>query len=277
MNKTDVTKFLNTAKRAVKKRSPEILTGVGIAGMVTTVVLAVKATPKALELISDAEEEGRLELEKADKYDNEHIDALVKEVRKPLNVVKVAWKPYIPAAVTGVASIACLIGANSVHARRNAALMTAYQLSTTALSDYREKVVETIGEKKEAQVRDKVAKKKIEENPATNSTIIMTGKGNTLIYDSHSDRYFRSDIDKIRNAVLDLNERMVNGNEMYISLNDFYDEIGLKHTETGDSIGWRIDKGRIDIRYSAQLTEDNEPCIVLDHLMPPEYGFDSMY
>lgn len=270
MNKTDVTKFLNTAKRAVKKRSPEILTGVGIAGMVTTVVLAVKATPKALELIEEAEKA---------KYEiHAHDDGSTgREVLTTIETVKVAWKPYIPAAVTGVASVACLIGANSVHARRNAALMTAYQLSTTALSDYREKVVETIGEKKEAQVRDKVAKKKIEENPATNSTIIMTGKGNTLIYDSHSDRYFRSDIDKIRNAVLDLNERMVNGNEMYISLNDFYDEIGLKHTETGDSIGWRIDKGRIDIRYSAQLTEDNEPCIVLDHLMPPEYGFDSMY
>ncbi len=161
--------------------------------------------------------------------------------------------------------------------RRNAALATAYQLSTTALADYREKVVETIGEKKESNIRDKVAKKKIEENPSNNATIIMTGKGNTLVYDSHSDRYFRSDIDKIRNAVLDLNERMVNGNEMYISLNDFYDEIGLKHTEVGDSVGWRIDKGKIDVRYSAQLTEDNEPCIVLDHLMPPEYGFDSMY
>ena len=277
MNKTDVTKFLNTTKRSMKKHSPEILTGIGIAGMISTVVLAVKATPKAMELISDAEEEGRLELEKAGEYDDGHINALVKEVRKPINVVKVAWKPYIPAVVTGVASVACLISANSVHVKRNAALMTAYQLSTTALADYREKVVETIGEKKEGNIRDKVSKKKIEEKPANNSTIIMTGKGNTLIYDIHSDRYFRSDIDSIRNAVLDLNERMINGNEMYISLSDFYDEIGLKHTETSDRIGWRIDKGRIDIRYSAQLTDDNEPCIVLDHLMPPEYGFDSYY
>lgn len=277
MNKADVTKFLNTAKHVMKKRSPEILTGIGIAGMISTVVLAVKATPKAMELIELAEEDGRLELEQAGKYDDEHIDALVTEVRKPLNVIKVAWKPYIPAAITGIASVACLIGANSVHVRRNAALATAYQLSTTALADYREKVVETIGEKKESQVRDKVFKKKMGENPVNNSTIIMTGKGNMLIYDSHSDRYFRSDIDKVKRAVLNLNERMINGNEMYISLNDFYDEIGLKHTEVGDSIGWRIDKGKIDVRYSAQLTEDEEPCIVIDHLMPPEYGFDSFY
>lgn len=266
MNKTDVTKFFNTVKKGVSKRSPEILTGIGIAGMVTTVVLAVKATPKAMVLIEDKKEE---------KLSTVAMDESTELT--PIETVKTAWKPYIPAAVTGIASIACLIGANSVHVRRNAALATAYQLSTTALADYREKVVETIGEKKETTIRDKVAKKKIEENQPETSTIIMTGKGNTLIYDSHSDRYFRSDIDKIRNAVLDLNERMVNGNEMYISLNDFYDEIGLKHTEIGDSIGWRIDKGKIDVRYSAQLTDDNEPCIVLDHLVPPEYGFDNMY
>lgn len=273
MNKPDVTKLLNTAKRTMKKRSPEILTGIGIAGMISTVVLAVKATPKAMELI---EEEKRVKINAQVDEGKDWEDEVVINLTA-LETVKTAWKPYVPAALTGVASIACLIGANSVHVRRNAALATAYQLSTTALSEYREKVVETIGEKKETTVRDKVAKKKVEENPPETSTIIMTGKGNTLIYDSHSDRYFRSDIDKVRNAVLDLNERMVNGNEMYISLNDFYDEIGLKHTEIGDSIGWRIDKGKIDVRYSAQLTDDNEPCIVLDHLVPPEYGFDNMY
>lgn len=273
MNKPNVTKLLNTTKHFMKKRSPEILTGIGIAGMISTVVLAVKATPKAMELISEAE---RVKINTQVNAGKDWEDEVVINLT-PIETVKVAWKPYIPAAITGIASIACIIGANSVHVRRNAALATAYQLSTTALADYREKVVETIGEKKESNIRDKVAKKKIEENPSNNATIIMTGKGNTLVYDSHSDRYFRSDIDKIRNAVLDLNERMVNGNEMYISLNDFYDEIGLKHTEVGDSVGWRIDKGKIDVRYSAQLTEDNEPCIVLDHLMPPEYGFDSMY
>lgn len=271
MNKPNVTKLLNTAKHVMKKRSPEILTGIGIAGMISTVVLAVKATPKAMELI----EEERIK--KLNESDESTPVKNSNEILTPIETVKAAWKPYIPAAITGVASVACLIGANSVHVRRNAALATAYQLSTTALSDYREKVVETIGEKKENNIRDKVAKKQVEEHPVADTQIIMTGKGNTLCYDSHSDRYFRSDIDKIKNAVLNLNERMINGNEMYISLNDFYDEIGLKHTEVGNSIGWRIDKGKIDVRYSAQITEDNEPCIVIDHLMPPEYGFDSYY
>lgn len=270
MNKPDVTKFLNTAKHVMKKRSPEILTGIGIAGMISTVVLAVKATPKAMELIEEAEQE-KYET-KTHEYGTYNSESLT-----PIETVKVAWKPYIPAAITGIASIACIIGANSVHVKRNAALMTAYQLSTTALADYREKVVETIGEKKEAQVRDKVVKKKIEENPTENATVIVTGAGNMLIYDIHSDRYFRSDIDRIKRAINDLNHRMTFGGEMYISLNEFYDEIGLKHTESGDKIGWRPDKGLIDVRFGSQLTDKGEPCIVIDHLTPPEYGFDELY
>lgn len=275
MNKPNVSKVFKDFQRLAKKRSPEILTGIGIAGMVTTVVLAVKATPKAMVLIEE---------EKLYKEKEAHEGGIfTKEDEKyafnltPVETVKAVWKPYIPAAVTGVVSVACLIGANSVHARRNAALYSAYKISTAALTEYRDKVVETIGEKKEAQVREKVNKDKLEKNPSSNNTIIMTGGGETLCYDAHSDRYFKSDVDKIKRAVFDLNDRMQKGMEMYISLNEFYDEIGLKHTDIGDSIGWRIDKGYIDVSFGAQLTDKNEPCIVVEHLVPPEYGFDDLY
>lgn len=270
MNKPNVSKVFKDFQRLAKKRSPEILTGIGIAGMVTTVVLAVKATPKAMELIEEEKKNKLPENYDAEKDPGNHY-------LTPVETVKAAWKPYIPAAVTGVVSVACLIGANSVHARRNAALYSAYKISTTALTEYRDKVVETIGEKKEAQVREKVNKDKLEKNPSSNNTIIMTGGGETLCYDAHSDRYFKSDVDKIKRAVFDLNDRMQKGMEMYISLNEFYDEIGLKHTDIGDSIGWRIDKGYIDVSFGAQLTDKNEPCIVVEHLVPPEYGYDDLY
>ena len=107
----NVTNFIKKTKRAVSKHSPEILTAIGIAGMASTVVLAVRATPKALKQIDEAKEEKGEEL-------------------TPVETVKVAWKPYIPAITTGVASTICLIGANSVHAKRNAALATACQLSS---------------------------------------------------------------------------------------------------------------------------------------------------
>ena len=131
MKKLDLSKAVKNAKLTVAKKSPEILVGIGIAGMVTTVVLAVKATPKAIVLMEQKKEE------------------LKEDKLSPVEVVKAAWKCYIPAAVIGCASITCVVGASTVHARRNAALATAYSLSQSALREYRGKVIETFGEKKE--------------------------------------------------------------------------------------------------------------------------------
>lgn len=270
MNKSKLSKFILDARSAVSKHSPEILMGVGIAGMITTTVLAVKATPKALRLIEAAER---------DKYDELHPDAAVSE-KEPLTAVetvKAAWKPYIPALVTGVTSIGCLIGGNSIHARRNAALATAYQISTTALKEYRAKVVETIGEKKERVIHDKIAEDKLKEKPITKSDVIFTGKGETNCYDILSGRAFKSSRNKIEKAMNNLNYRMQGGQEMCISLNEFYYAIGLDPIPIGDTIGWRIDKGLIDIYFASFLMDDDEPFMTIEFLVPPEHGFNKLY
>lgn len=142
MTKADFSKALCNMKTTMAKHSPEILTGFGIIGLGTTVVLAVKATPKALEMIEDKKEE-------------EGVSKLTL-----VDTVKVAWKPYIPAAISFVATTACFIGANSVHVKRNAALAAAYKLSETALLEYKDQVVETIGEKKRKISVTKYSKRK---------------------------------------------------------------------------------------------------------------------
>lgn len=270
MNKPNVTKLFKTAKAFTSKRAPEILTGIGIAGMVTTTVLAVKATPKALQLIE--EEKRKRDHEAFQKASTEQVDHL-----KPFDVVKVAWKPYIPAVITGAASIGCLIGANSVSARRQAALYSAYKLSETALTEYKEKVVETIGEKKEKTVRDKIAKDKVDKHPASKSEIFITGEGDSLFYDPLSDRYFKSNIESIRRVINDLNFAMGYSNEMYVSVSQLYDELGLKRTSISDDIGWNIGDGLIEADFSTQITDDGKPCIVLDFLIAPKYNFDNLY
>lgn len=255
MNKQDVTKFINTAKGAVSKRSPEILTGLGIAGMITTTVLAVKATPKALRLIEDAE------------YDK---DAKLTKVE----VVKVAWKPYISAAVTGVVSTACLIGASSVNVRRNAALATAYQLASTTLADYKEQVVETIGEKKEKTIREKVAQKTVEKHPEVTKEVIVTGSGDVLFVEPVSMRSFTSDIETVRKIINDLNYRMVVGMEEYISLSEFYSEIGLPRTSVSDELGWNIGKdGQIECQFHACMATEGKPAIMMDYQVAPRRGY----
>lgn len=250
-----VTKFVNGVKTTLDKNGPAILTGIGIAGMITTTVLAVKATPKALVLIDEAENEKNADL-------------------TPIEKVKVAWKPYIPAIITGTVSTACLIGANSVHARRNAALATAYKVSESALIDYRSKVIETIGEKKEQTIKEKVDKDHIDKNPVSTSEVIITSGGNTLCYDVLSGRYFKSDIEKLKRVENELNKRMLS--EMYISLNEFYNEIGLQCTSLGNELGWNLDDGLINLRFSSQIADDGNPCIVVDYLIAPRYGFERL-
>lgn len=263
MNTQNMTKIFKGFTHSLSKHSPEILTGVGIAGMITTSILVAKATPKALQLIEDAEYQKNI--------DHEHVDEI--EKLTPIEVVRAAWKPYIPAAITCVTSIACLIGASSVHVKRNAALATVYKISETAINEYKEKVVETIGEKKEQVIREKIHEDRMKKDPVGKSEIILTEKGNTLCYDSISGRYFKSDIDKIKRAENELNKRMLD--DMYISLNELYDELGLGNTSIGDLLGWNLDQGLIEIHFSSQLAEDGTPCVVIDYNNAPKYDFSS--
>lgn len=254
MGKINFSRIVRDLQKSLVKHGPEILTGLGITGFVTATGLAIAATPKALVLLEDKKEE-------------EGVDSLSKS-----DVVKTCWKCYIPTAAMVAVSTSCLIGAHSVHARRTAALTAAYKISENALAEYKEKVIETIGEKKEREVRDKIAKSRIDDDPISKHDVIVTGRGDTMCYDTWSKRYFKSDIDKIRRAVNEINRQMIN--EMYVSLNDFYDEIGLSHSELGYKMGWNIDKGFVDIHPSAQLDEYDNPCIAIAFTVEPQYNYD---
>lgn len=263
MGKSGVSKFFRDTWTSVSTHSPQILTGLGIAGMLTTTVLAVRATPKALRLIEE-------------KKNAENVDKL-----SAIDTVKATWKCYIPATVTGAASVACVIGAQSVNMRRNTAIAAAYKLSETALAEYREKVIETIGEKKEKSVREKVAKEKIQKHMAENTEIYITEKGETLFLDPVSGRLFKSDVETIRQAINKINYNLTHDILGYVSLNDFYDEIGLSRTSLGDDLGWNIGAGDglLEIDLFPEKTEEKvpRPCFCLYYNKNPYHEFQSYY
>lgn len=270
MRKTNAPKIFKNIRSGLIKWSPEILTGIGIAGMVTTTVLAVKSTPKALMLIEEEKRRQNYELrQEADEKGLKNCPRIDK--LKPVEIVKTTWKCYIPAAVTCFVSVSCLVGASSVNARRNAALATAYKLSETALSEYRDAVVETIGEEKQKIIDDKIAKDKLEKNPVSKNEVIVTEKGTTLCYDGIFGRYFESDIDTINRAITKINREVVVN--MYASLNDFYSELGLSPTKIGDDLGWNIDDGEIVVEFSSQIAEDGRPCIVISYNVAPSRDY----
>ena len=256
MSKEGLKRTVKSAGRVLTKYSPGILTGIGITGMIGATFMAVKATPKALYLIETKKEESEV------------------EELTSVETIKTCWKCYIPAALTTVVSAACLIGASTVSAKRNAALATAYSISEAALKEYQEKVVEVIGEKKEKAVRDAVAKDQIERDPVTKSeVVIIDSNSNTLCYEPLSGRYFKSTIDKIKKAEIKLDRQMIQ--EMYVSLNDFYWEIGLDGTDLGDKMGWNLSKGYMDLSFSSQLADDGTPCAVIVYGIPPVYDYQN--
>lgn len=273
LKKIDIPKLASRIKNGAIHYSPEILTGLGIAGMISATVMAVKATPKALYLL----DEKKRELAGNEETDDEGLkywkceEKSPKQELTPIEVVKTTWKCYAPATVTGVLSMACILGATSINHKRNAALAAAYSISEATLKDYQKKVIETVGDKKEKIIRDEVAGDIIAKDPIQNHEVIITGNGNQLCYDVVSGRYFNSNAEKLKKTENILNLRL--RDEMYISLNEFYYEIGLDNISVGDDLGWNINDGYIEFTFSSKLATDDRPCLVVNYGVAPRYDY----
>ena len=157
---------MNKAQMFLKNNSSTILTVIGAGGVVATTVLAVKATPKALILLQNAE------YEKGDKL-------------TPLEVVKTAWKPYIPAVIAGASTMACIFGANHLSTKRQASLMSAYALLDSSYKEYKNKVKELYGEDADNNVKRVIAKDTYDDD-------IVIGENKLLFFDYQSHQFFES-------------------------------------------------------------------------------------
>lgn len=234
-----------------KKHSPEILIGMGIAGAASSVIFAVKATPKAMILLEEKRQE--LGVEKLEAKE----------------IIKTAAPVYIPTAVSFGVSVACIVGASSMNARRNAALTAAYTMSESALRTYRDKVLETVGEDKEREIRQKAAIEQQQSTPEPQTLVVSSAAGQLKCFDSLSGRYFVSTKNEIDKAVNEFNRQL--RDDMRISLNDWYDLIGLDTNKLGDMLGWDIERGYVETCYASRLDEDGLPCLVVNYVEPPHY------
>ena len=231
----------------INKEAPTILTGITIISGISATISAIYATPKALYLIQD--EETR----------NSGLS--------PTEIVKVTWRCYVPTVFFTIISISSAIGANSISLQRNAAISGLYALSEKAYKEYKEKVLDIIGERKEEKIRDAISQDRLDKDPLSRKEVIVIGKGDTLFYDSLSGRYFKTEIETVRRVQNDFNQDLLS--EMYRSLNELYYELGLEGTELGKNIGWSTDYGLLDIHFSSKIAEGGIPCIVLDFNNPP--------
>ncbi len=239
--------ILARTTKTLKSNLPEILTALGVSGVVTTSYLTAKASFKASEMIRENE---------TVKGANNDRKERIKER------TKLVWTLYIPAGVSGTLTIGCIIVSSKANGRRTAAAVTAYSLTERAFSEYREKVVEHIGNNKEQKIRDEVAQDRVSKNLHGSKEVIVVGTGHVMCCELFTQRYFRSDMEKLRKAQNDVNARVVN--DMYVTLDEFYDIVGLSHTSNSNNLGWDSTK-LMELLFSTVLAEGGEPCLAFEY------------
>lgn len=233
----NISGFFTNAVKLVKANSPEILTALGITGVAATSYLSAKA---AVEMTKDG-----------------YVEPLLTNKEK----IQRYWKLYIPAGLTGLATVGCIIGSSSASGRRTAAAVTAYSISERAFSEYKEKVVEQIGKNQEQKIRDDLVQAKVKTDGSPKE-LIIAGTGHVLCCELYTRRYFRSDMEALRRAQNDINARIVN--DRYVALDEFYDILDLPYTSVSNKLGWTSDK-LLELQFSAVMSESGEPCIAFDY------------
>lgn len=255
------------AGKAFKKATPTILTCISAAGVVVTVVLAVKATPKALKCI-----EKEKEVKNAENGEN----------LTRMETIAACWRCYIPAAATGIATIGCIFGANVLNRRQQASLVSAYALASRSFNNYKQKVKELYGEEAHKKVMASLAAEKSAKPPLyAGSLTQMTslgfedaGEEERLFYDAISDRYFQATISQVLQAEYHLNRNFaLTGG--FITLNQFYEFLGISKVQGGDEVGWMVSDSLYWVDFDHQKTVVDDglngevECYIIDAPFPP--------
>lgn len=223
------------SKSFLKHNSSTILTCIGAIGVVTTTVIGVKTTPKAIKLLDDAKKEKGEELTK--------IEAVI-----------VAGPVYIPTIIIGLSTIACIFGANVLNKHQQAAITSAYALLDNSFKEYKNKVKELYGEDSNRIVRGAIAKDKYNQNE------IEISEDKQLFYDEYSGRYFESTFEDVMCAEYHFNRNFTLRGYSY--LNEFYEFLGIDTIEEGDVVGWSLYKG--ETTYGYQWVDFDHEQVVLD-------------
>lgn len=241
---------MNKAQIFLKKNSPMILTVVGASGVVVTAVLSVKATPKAMALLDDAR-----------NVKGEDLTIIEK--------IQVAWKPYIPAAVTGLSTIVCIFGANHLNTKSQASLMSAYALLDQSFKEYRDKVNDIYGENADTNVKNEIVKSNYDGD-------LTTDPDSEMFFDFYSMTFFKSTMEDVKNV-----ERIfmnVLNSHGVVFVNDYLDLLGLDHTPLGHQKGWSLLSDNdvygypdVEFKYEKVTMSNGQECTNIILTVEPDF------
>jgi Family of unknown function (DUF6353) len=249
-------------KYLLNENSTTILTIVGVIGTAGTAVLTARATFKAAELIA----EEKVVLDDHTDGNGYHPVELSKTEK-----TKLVWRLYLLPVSTGVLTVTSIIVANQISSKKIAALAVAGGISERALQEYKDKVVEKLGVKKDQDIQDEIAQDRVNANPVSSGEVLVVGTGDVLCYDMLTGRYFQSTMEEIKRAENAVNYELIHF--MSCSLSHFYDEIGLPPTGYTDSVGWNLNN-KMEVKFSTVMSTDNRPCLAIDFSRAPIPNFE---
>lgn len=255
---------LDKAKYLVRANSPSILTGLGISGTVVTAVLTGRASYRAADLIEREKRQARA-LARVKTMSDQNAPLVEDVVLSRKTKVRLVWRLYIPPTTACAATVTCIFMANRISSGRIAALTTAATISERAFQEYKDKVVEKLGNKQDQKVRDDVAQDRVNKFPPSNEVLIGAA-GDVLFMDELTGRYFHSTVETVKKAVNDMNRELLQ--DMGVSLSELQDELGLPPTKYTEEVGWNPTH-QIKTYFSTVMTPDNRPCIVMGFEHPP--------
>lgn len=240
----------------VKKASPTILLGAGVAGVIGACILACSASRKVDDILNEAEEDIENAREIYNEYQDDHSKKQLTKVylRRTGQLVKL----YSPAICLGGISIISILASHGIMCKRNAAMIAAYKIIDTSFSDYRNRVISELGE--EADKRFKYGIKDIsvtetEINPETGrknkkktTKAVLDGSSGlgsdmpsmyARFFDEGSTQWMKTP--EYNLTFLKCQQNFAN--DMLISrghvfLNEVYDMLGIPRSQAGAIVGW---------------------------------------
>lgn len=241
-------------KEKVLDNKTKILSGTAIGGVLTTTVLAVKGGSDAANKIAYEEYRTDSELTRKEK-------------------LKLTWKCYIPAACSAIGTIGCIAASEYCNNKDKALAVAAAAAFSTALTDYKEAVIETVGEELGEEVRKAAGQKDLDRTPFTKSKDSLRfvdeyDEEDYLCYEPLTGQYFRSNKLKIDDAMNEVCREVIAFDEA--PLNSLFERIGVRPSEFGQMMGWKSTINRLPkVAYSANMTDDGRVVVWLDYTICP--------
>lgn len=267
MNKAEIfqafRRNFHRAGLSLKKHSPEILVVAGVAGAVTSAVMACKATTKLSGILDESKKEINQIHEYVDEHgfseeyteDDSKKDLTIVYAHTGLNLIKL----YAPSVILGALSIASILASNNIIRKRNMALAAAYAAVDSNFKDYRKRVIERFGKELDKELKYNIKAKEIEETVVDENgeETVVKKTVNTATIEGHSEfaKFFdeqsscwSKDADYnlmfLKRVQDQANDKLATRGHLF--LNEVYDMLDIPRTRAGAIVGWIYDKNRED-------------------------------